>query len=221
MKQSSIFGTLAAVHDAGHRMWGFSVEFWSSVIVWAIIISAVAGAISIVAGFVAGIVGYRVSDLTQKETSAQIAEGNARAAEANARAAEANLALERYKAPRSIDAAGNDLIKSKLLQFAGQGYQVTTFWDLKEALAFSKQLHQALQVAGWKFIPHGSGGSFLLGGLSGIQVFVHPNAAPKTKEAADALVSVLGQLDFAPALKEQDPSTPNDSIIRLNIGTKY
>ena len=61
---------------------------------WAIVISAVAGAISIAAGFVAGIVGYRVSDLTQKETSAQIAEANARAAEANARAAEANLALE-------------------------------------------------------------------------------------------------------------------------------
>ena len=76
-------------------------------------------------------------------------------------------------------------------------------------------------VAGWKFIPHGTGGSFLLGGLSGIQVFVHPSAAPKTKEAADALVSVLGQLDFAPALKETNPSAPSENIIRLNIGTKY
>jgi hypothetical protein len=89
------------------RMWGFSVEFWSSVIVWAIVISAVAGAISIAAGFVAGI------------------------------------------------------------------------------------------------------------------VFIHPNAAPRTKEAADVLVSVLRQLDFAPVLKETNPSTPSDNIIRLNIGTKY
>ncbi len=216
-----MFGTVAAIQQAGHRMWGFSIEFWNSVIVWAIIISAIAGAISIVAGFVAGIVGYRVSDLTQKETSAQIAEANARAAEANARGAEANLALEKYKAPREIDAAGSELITSKLNQFAGQEYKFTTFWDVKEPLAFSLQLHTILQSAGWKYIPHGKGGSFLLGGLSGIQVYIHPAAEPKTKEAADALVSVLAQLDFAPVLKEQDPSNPTDNLIQLNIGTKY
>ena len=48
---------------------------------------------------------------------------------------------------------------------------------------------QALQQAGWKFIPHGAGGSFLLGGMSGVQVWVHPNAPSSANEAADALTT--------------------------------
>jgi hypothetical protein len=211
-----------------YRMWGLSLEFWNSVIVWTIAIAAVAGAISIAASFIAGIVGYRLSDITQKATEAQIAEANTRAeaaklqsAEANARAAEANLALEKYKAPRSIDAAALGVIKDALQEFAGQEYQVTTFWDQKEPLAFSEQLHQALQRAGWKFISHGAGGSFLLGGMSGVQVWVHPNAASHVKTAADALAAVLAQLDLAPVRKQQDASVPADNIIRLNVGTKY
>jgi hypothetical protein len=211
-----------------HHMWGFSVEFWNSVIVWTIAIAAVAGAISVAPGFVAGIVGYRLSDVTQKATEAQVAEANARAeaaklqsAEANARAAEAKLALEKYKAPRSIDATALANIRDALQKYAGQEYQITTFWDLKEPLAFSEQLHQTLQQAGWKFIPHGAGGSFLLGGISGVQVWVHPNAASNVSEAADALITVLSQLDFAPVRKQQDASAAGDNIIRLNVGTKY
>src|SRR6266480_2451658 len=185
--------TTAAAAEAAknHHMWGFSLEFWNSVIVWTIAIAAVAGAISVAAGFVAGIVGYRLSDVTQKATEAQVAEANARAeaaklqsAEANARAAEAKLALEKYKAPRSIDATALADIKDALQKYAGQEYQITTFWDLKEPLAFSEQLHQALQQAGCKFNPHGTGGSFLLGGMSGVQVWVHPNAASHVSEAA-------------------------------------
>jgi hypothetical protein len=194
-------------------MWGYSIEFWNSIIVWGTAIAAVTGAISVTSAFVAGIVGYRVSDIVQKTTSAQIAEANARAeaarqasAEANARAAEATLALERYKAPRSIDRAGLELIMSKLSAFAGQKYQVTTFWDLKEPMGFSNELHAALQRAGWNFVPHGEGGSFLLGGLSGVQVWVHPDAQAQTRKAADALVAALTQLEFAPQLKQRNRS---------------
>jgi hypothetical protein len=61
----------------------------------------------------------------------------------------------------------------------------------------------------------------LLGGMSGVQVWIHPNAASYVSEAADALIAVLSQLDFAPVRKQQDASAAGDNIIRLNVGTKY
>lgn len=208
-------------------VWGFPLEFWSSVIVWATAIAAIAGAISVAAGFVAGIVGYQVSDITQKQTEARIAEANARAetaklqsAEANSRAVEAALALEKYKAPRTLEATDIDTIRTALRQFSKQNYQVTTFWELQEPFAFSEQLHRALNQAGWIFVPHGSGGSFLLGSLSGVQVWIHPNSSPSAKEAADALVRILSQLNLAPTLKIQEVAAPVDNIVRLNVGTK-
>ena len=163
----------------------------------------------------------------QKETESKIAKSNAQAetarlesAKANARAAEANLALEKFKAPRSIDQHGPQLIISKLSNFSEQEYKITTFWDLKEAFEFSNQLNHALQKAGWKYVPHGEGGAFLLGGISGIQVWTHPNADQHVRDAADALVSTLKELEKNPTLKIQNATTPNDNIIRLNIGTK-
>lgn len=195
-------------------MWGFSLEFWESVFLWATGIAAVAGGVSVLSAFVAGIIGYRTSDVVQKDMAVKLAE-------ANARAAEAHLALEKYKAPRSLDAPEVQLLVSQLRPFSGQKYQITTFWDVQEPLAFSNQLHNALQQSGWKFIPHGEGGSFLLGVLSGVQVWVHPKAQPSVLKAADALVSALAAAGASPTLKQQDAATPNDSIIRLNVGTKH
>lgn len=160
------------IGKGGRRMWGFSLEFWESVFFWATGLAAIAGAVSVASAFVAGIVGYQVTDRVLKESEVKIADANARAEEAkavsaaaNARAVEANLALEKFKAPRSIDPHEMQLLVSQLRKFTGQEYQVTTFWDLKEALGFSNQLHEALQKAGWKCIPHGEGGSFLLEGF--------------------------------------------------------
>jgi hypothetical protein len=61
----------------------------------------------------------------------------------------------------------------------------------------------------------------LLGGMSGVQVWVHPNAPSHVNEAADALTTVLSQLEFAPVRKQQNASATGDNIIRLNVGTKY
>ncbi len=148
------------------------------------------------------------------------AQANERAAHAEQRAAEARLALETFKAPRALSAQEQQLIASRVSKFAGQEYTVTTFWDLKESLNFTNQLHQALQMAGWKYIPPGEGGAFLLGGIAGVQVWIHPDADPKIKDAANALVLALEALGQAPVLKQQNPKNPKDSKINLNIGTK-
>ena len=159
----------------------------------------------------------------ERATEAQrhLAESNERAALAEQKAAEAKLALEKFKAPRVLSPQEQQLIISKLNKFTGQEYLITTFWDIKEALDFSNQLHHTLQTAGWQYIPHGKGGSFLLGGLVGFQVFVHPDAAPLVKEAANTLVSALELIGHIATLKLQSPTTTNDNKIRLNIGTKF
>jgi DNA repair exonuclease SbcCD ATPase subunit len=57
-------------------------------------------------------------------------------------------------------------IGNKLRSFALQEYQITTFWDLKEPVAISNRIRQALTLAGWKYIPYDSA-HFLLGGIAG------------------------------------------------------
>lgn len=154
------------------------------------------------------------------DANERAAKAHERAAEAERRAAEAQLALEKFKAPRVLSSVDQKVIISKISKFAGQEYTVTTFWDLKESLAFSNQLHQTLLTAGWKYIPSGEGGSFLLGGLAGVQVWVHPAADPPVRAAAAGLVAALEQIAQAPTLKVQNPKNAKDNKINLNVGTK-
>lgn len=183
--------------------------------------------VALVAGVIATALVVWMGNVKEEYLKRDIAESNKRAeeakaasAEANARAAEATLALERFKAPRVLSPQEQQLIVSRVSKFAGQEYKVTTFWDLKEPLDFSKQLSQTLATAGWKFIQHGEGGSFLMTGLAGVQVWVHINADPQVMDAANALVSALEAIGKAPALKQMDPKSQKDNKIALNIGTK-
>lgn len=164
---------------------------------------------------------------TAKQAESNLAEANERAAKAHERAAqaeqkaaEAKLALEKFKAPRVLSPQEQQLIISKISRYAGQEYLITTFWDIKESLGFGNQLHQTLLSAGWKYVPPGEGGSFLLGGLAGVQVWVHPEANPPVKDAANALVSILEEIGQAPTLKLQNPKNAKDNRVHLNVGTK-
>lgn len=76
-------------------MWGYSLQLWQAVVVWATIVTAVAGGIAVASGFVAGWIGYRVSDIEKSEASKRIAEAGAEAQNAIANAAIANEAAAR------------------------------------------------------------------------------------------------------------------------------
>lgn len=160
-------------------------------------------------------------ELAQLEKETQ--EAAARAAEANRKAEEEKLArvkIEQRLADRVLTDAQLATIADKVRPFSGQEYQVTTFWELREPLAISNRIHQALTLAGWTYIPHGQGGAFLLGGLSGVQVWIHPDADVQVKNAANSLVSALNDEDIAAVLKQQNPQNPKDNKIALNVGTK-
>jgi Tfp pilus assembly protein PilX len=174
----------------------------------------------------AGAAKERFSDervaANEAETKRAIADSDVAkqgAAEASARAAEAQLALERFKAPRELTGEQLERIVSTLSKFAGQEYVVTTFWDLKEPLAFANILHHALQQAGWKFIPPTSA-TFMLGGIAGVQVWVHPMAKQPVRDAANAVVAALNAEQIEATLKLQNPENPEDNKIGFNVGTK-
>jgi hypothetical protein len=145
----------------------------------------------------------------------QIAQANERAASAEKETAK----LTQRFADRKLNATQLKAISDKIRPFAGQEYDVTPYWDLKESLAIANEIATGLNMGGWKYIaPKQSG--FMMGGIAGVQVYVHPAAEGKIKSAASALVSALNDQGIEAVLKEQNPANPLDTKLHLNVGTK-
>lgn len=164
----------------------------------------------------------RTALLEQKTNEAKIliAEAEEKASIADKKAAEAILALEKFKAPREINEEEGKVLIKAIGNYKGQEYSITTFWDLEEPLSFSNRLHYLLQKSEWKFIPPGEGGSFLLGGIAGIQIWIHPKCDVIVKEAADDLIETLNNLNLNPILKIQNEKNSVTNKIAINVGTK-
>lgn len=206
-------------------MHGLDLHSWETIMVLSLVVAGIA---AVVVGFST----FLVVKLQRQEVKAtadafaqykidagvKIAEASEGAAKANERAAEANLALEKFKAPRSISPQERQLIVSSVGKFAGQEFKVTTYPDLKEAVDFATQLSYTLAEAKWKFIQ--PDGSFPFPGVAGVLVWVHVGADPKVKDAANALVLALEIIGKAPTLKHTAPNSPIDNKIELTIGTK-
>jgi hypothetical protein len=107
----------------------------------------------------------------------------------------------------------------ELKSFGGQEYQMVTFWEMREPLATANLIHAALQTAGWKYIPLDRA-TMMLGGIEGVQVWVHPNADPQARRAAEQLVLELNKAHLSAVLREQNAQNPKDNKINLNVGTK-
>ena len=142
------------------------------------------------------------------------------AAQAQQRAAEAQLALEKFKAPRVLDSREQQLVISRLRKFVGQEYWIQTLWAADEPQYFANQLKRTLEAAGWSSNSNRKV-DVLTGGVSGVQVWVNPNADPEVKEAANELVAVLDELNKKPILKLQGRNAERNNRIGINIGTKH
>ena len=165
-----------------------------------------------------------IAELTRETEIArsQIAEADAKAAEANEKAETERLArvkIEQRLADRVLTDEQLTSIANKIKEFAGQEYDVTPYWDLKESFAIANRISIGLERGGWKYIKP-SQSAFMLGGIAGVQVWVHPDADNSVKKAADALILALNAEDIGAILKEQNPANPKDNKIHLNVGTK-
>jgi hypothetical protein len=145
----------------------------------------------------------------------QMAQANERAAKAEKETAK----LTQRFAARVLNDAQLKTIANKTRPFAGQEFDVTPYWDLKESMAIANQISSGLQHAGWNYVPPKQS-SLMLGGVAGVQVWVHPTADQKVKAAANALISVLNEQGIESELRLQNPANPPDTKLHLNVGTK-
>jgi len=145
----------------------------------------------------------------------QIAQANERAANAEKETAK----LTQRFAARTLSDFQIKAIADKIRSFAGQEFDVTPYWDLKESMAIANQIAIGLQYAGWSYIAPKQPG-FMLGGIAGVQVWVHPTADDKVKNAANALIAALNGQGIESELRLQNPANPPDPKVHLNVGTK-
>ena len=116
-------------------------------------------------------------------------------------------------------------IASELKSYAGQEWELITYWQDREPAKLANRLLSILsgpQGARWKYVKfdvwHG-----LLGGEKGVNVWRKPDANPATQHAAAALVSALLKQGIAATLNvaSGSPDAPKESNrITVNIGTK-
>jgi chromosome segregation ATPase len=71
-------------------MWGLSIQFWQSVVLWANIAALVAGVVTGASLFVSAFVSSNITDIIQADADSRITEARARGEEARAEAAKAN-----------------------------------------------------------------------------------------------------------------------------------
>lgn len=130
------------------------------------------------------------------------------------------LELKNTLADRALSDKQVEVIANKLRSYEGQEYELVAYWDSKESVGIANRIHAALQLAQWKYLKldawHG-----LLGGVVGVQVWIHPDADPKTKSAAHLLVSALVAEGIEAESREQNPTNnPKHNKIALSIGAK-
>ena len=129
----------------------------------------------------------RIAEIARASESA--AKANEHAAQAEARAAEANLALEKFKAPRSLTVNQLNTIFNKIRSHAGVSIDILQYGENTEIANLLTLLWTPLQRAGWNpktWSAVGSGRS-----ATGVFVSVRVGATQAEQDAAYALISAL------------------------------
>jgi len=214
-------------------LWGHAIHFWD---VWGVrmmLVGAVLAFLALAASLFSSFVLYRVAGNAQTELETKTLalgkelEGQRTlTAEANARAIEAQLALEKFRAPRTLDDAKFAMLVEKLKPFAGQLVIVGSYKDVAESANFAKRLEAAFVAAGWKLAdPYFPG---LAAGTGGVIVRTDPRNADAPRTAAEALAKALSDLEI-PAIAPKDDIADalflfggdRANQVSVEVGTKY
>ncbi len=132
----------------------------------------------------------------------------------------ARLKIEERLADRTLSDSGTASISKALSSFPHQDFSITTYWHSREPMALSNRLLNMLTKIGWKYLTVGSA-SNMFGGITGVQVWIHPSADEMTKEAATSLVSQLTRHQIVSELILQNPANnPKHDVIHLNVGSE-
>lgn len=181
---------------------------------------------SLVVGVLATFAIAASGKIRDEALNREIAASNERAAEANARALEASLALEKFKAPRSLSMEAQQRIVAKVKPFAGTQFNVSATQD-KEALNLLMGIEDALNAAEWKELKMIGEGTLRRNGRPsvilvvevGVSIQVAQSMKEKLLPTAKALVEALNE-EGIDARDEFTWNNSNSDIIHVVVGQK-
>ena len=151
----------------------------------------------------------------------QIAQADERAAQANRTAESERLArvgLEQQLSWRSLTSDQATAIAGKLMPFAGQQFDFTTFGSDGECLNFENELYRVVLAGHWLLDPNRKWSvQFTL--VIGIEVRVSEKADTSTKDAATTLVEALNAEGISTTLRPiPAQEVPNPAVITITVG---
>jgi hypothetical protein len=186
-------------------------------------------AVGVVGESIAGFLHWRRGGQLQ---AVQVAENLAlqkAISDANARAIEAQLALEKFKAPRTLSPEQQRRIASKLLAFEGTTFELITYRAEPEPASLAESIGAAVKNAKWSLIPvDGS----MLGVASGVFVTVNKTTCDESgrcteavlkrdRDAAEALVTALRNEGIVSALTTPGNLRINPRVaVQIHVGLK-
>jgi hypothetical protein len=135
------------------------------------------------------------------------------------------ISLEKRLAARSLtDAQVVDIIE-QLKPFAGQHFDIVTYWRNPESVAVTNRIYGALISAGWLYDRPPSG-EFILGVETGVMVLYDNRSGEAVAKAVDAFVYALLTNDLYASPDPQSAgakipdSQPVSAKITINVGIK-
>jgi hypothetical protein len=134
-------------------------------------------------------------------------------AHAAERAAEAELALEKFKAPRTMTSQQQEQFRESLMPYAGRAIDMFLYGETTDTVGLSQLLTILLSKSGWHCrIWTVTGG----GAVSGVLVVTRPGGGATFEEAAAALVAALKTADVS-AEKIAVPSAWPDWVTPIGL----
>jgi hypothetical protein len=159
----------------------------------------------------------KMGAVREQFSNERISANEAETARAKAEATKAQLALEQFKAPRSLTDEQISHIRERMRSFAGQHFGMITYWDVKEPSDFTKRIGKdALIAAGWVFVKDEKFVAFI-GIVTGVEVALSEESDATAKRAAIELVSALAAEGIIATIRYEP--TYKD-IIKIQIGMK-
>ena len=229
-------------------IWGLSLHGWEDVMRGSLAIVGVFGLlVGLATFFVVTLQREEISSSKQEfdkyktEAAEQISEAQARTASATALAAdatlkanraatdaaEAQLALEKFKAPRSISPEQRTQIASELIKFGGQEFQGAVASSVADGHGLWRSIHAVLTESRWVFVPPSSMGfgvppaAIPFAPNPGVVIFA-PSLNSPTGIAARALAAELSALGVTAEAVEGvlGDNSSNAAMMAISVGPK-
>lgn len=122
-------------------------------------------------------------------------------------------------APWTISDAQLGIMANVLKQYAGQKWEVTPYWEMKQSLDLANRIYAALDRAGWIYL-HPQQSTWLMGGITGVLIYSDPQASLRTRAAAAALAKALNDAGIQAETRDKGASAHPDETVTLSVGSK-